>query len=385
VFLISNVSGLTEVSERIGNDPIMALAANADFTRIAAADSSKHVTVWSLKHGKRRPTVEKEVAIPCSDDDGRPWRMVFSPDNQRLAIGLADGVVRIVDPATGNEVSRIQAHGSYVKELQFEAGHRRLITAGLVGSGSSRKSELKVWDTTTGKLIRQVYSVDGTWKAGFARHGRWIASGSEDGRLKIWDFETGREVFSLDKAHVKLGDDGKLQGAEIHDIAFSPDGTLLGTAGFDKVGKIWTIDDSDPEHLVVKQAIELPEHFAEVTGIAFSHNGLRAVTSGKDGYVRVWLLDELMPQHFEQHPVVDPLAAPLPVIEPIEAEVSITPEPSNNDTGDHSITPNTVPATATTRYQTQPNAVAVATAIVVLCSLCVLVVLAATSKSRRHE
>jgi WD40 repeat protein len=63
-----------------------------------------------------------------------------------------------------------------------------------IASGSDDNT-VKLWDADSGKLIR---SLEGhqNWVRGvaFSPDGRWLASGCEDNTVKLWEVETGSEV-----------------------------------------------------------------------------------------------------------------------------------------------------------------------------------------------
>lgn len=57
-----------------------------------------------------------------------------------------------------------------------------------------------------------------------------VATGSMDNTAKIWDVETGEEIFNL-KGHK----------AEIVSLAFNTDGDKLMTSSFDSTARIWDV------------------------------------------------------------------------------------------------------------------------------------------------
>src|SRR2546426_8234959 len=60
------------------------------------------------------------------------------------------------------------------------------------------------------------------------RDGRFLASGSVDNTVKVWDARTYQEVHSLS---------GHTEPA--YTVDFSPDGRLLASAGWDSKVKVW--------------------------------------------------------------------------------------------------------------------------------------------------
>jgi len=79
------------------------------------------------------------------------------------------------------------------------------------------------------------------------------ASGGHDG-VRIWDFETGRELAHL-KGHV----------ADVNDLSFSPDGALLATASDDRSVKLWSTADWNEVHTI--------RHETDVVAVTFAPNG----------------------------------------------------------------------------------------------------------------
>ena len=99
-----------------------------------------------------------------------------------------------------------------------------------LASGSEDRT-LKIWDTTSGNLIRTLTGhADKVFAVAWSPDGKEIASGSFDGTVKIWDAQSGQELRTLD---------GHAGG--IRSVAWSPDNLSLATAGQDLVIKIWDV------------------------------------------------------------------------------------------------------------------------------------------------
>src|SRR5690606_25486243 len=67
---------------------------------------------------------------------------------------------------------------------------------------------------------------------------RQVASGAEDGRVRLWDVDTGEVVASVD--HGAPEPDRRW----VKTVAFSPDGRTLVTGGADRVLRRWDLDGS---------------------------------------------------------------------------------------------------------------------------------------------
>ena len=110
--------------------------------------------------------------------------MSFSPDGTRLASASANGIVKLWDVATGQELLTLKGHTSYVNSVVFSPDGTRLASAGDADPPQGRRRQ---------------------------------ALGSS---VKVWDVVTGQETLTF-KAHA----------GRIRSICFSPDGTRLASAG----------------------------------------------------------------------------------------------------------------------------------------------------------
>ncbi len=73
----------------------------------------------------------------------------------------------------------------------------------------------------------------------FDPHGMLVATGSMDNTAKLWDVETGQEIFTL-AGHK----------AEIVSLHFNTDGDKLLTSSFDNTAKIWDVSSNVEETAV---------------------------------------------------------------------------------------------------------------------------------------
>src|SRR5262249_48987263 len=82
--------------------------------------------------------------------------------------------------------------------------------------------------------------------AAFSPDGRLVATGCEDGNVRLWNSETG-ELLAPPFRH----------DLSVRHVEFSPDGKLLLSASWDKTAKLWNIAPID-------WPIEQIEKFAEI-------------------------------------------------------------------------------------------------------------------------
>ena len=67
-------------------------------------------------------------------------------------------------------------------------------------------------------------------------------------------------------------------------MAFSPDGGILASAGFDNAVRIWKVESGE-------EIRTLTGHSAGVLAVEFSPNGRTLVSAAGDGMIRLWKVD----------------------------------------------------------------------------------------------
>ena len=94
---------------------------------------------------------------------------------------------------------------------------------------------LRVWDSKTGKEVLALPGHTGTiGDITFSANGKYIATASADGTVKLWDAGTGKEFLTL------TGHTGWVSG-----VSFSPDGTRLATSSQDGTVRVYSLQIED--------------------------------------------------------------------------------------------------------------------------------------------
>ena len=106
----------------------------------------------------------------------------------------------------------------------------------------------------------------------FSPNGTRLATASFDKTAKVWEVTSGQEVRIL-AGHTDW----------VYDVAFSPDGPHLATASWDKTAKVWEITTG-------QEVRTLAGHMDEVWGIAYSPDGRFLATASWDRTVNVHAL-----------------------------------------------------------------------------------------------
>ena len=186
------------------------------------------------------------------------------------------------------EVAEKEQHAkteAALHELEYENYVNLIAVADArIKGGAFDKAEELLWRTPQhlrhwewGYLMRQCHqdllTIRGDWgrvfSVRFSPDGKLLATGTEDGIVRIWDAATGRLVREL------VG-----HSQQIRSVSFSPDGRRLLTGGLASSARIWSVE-TGTELANLRCG-------GGVRAVAFLPNGKRVVTAGYDFCVTLW-------------------------------------------------------------------------------------------------
>jgi len=215
---------------------------------------------------------------------GADTLVAVSPHGSTVATtGIYPATVRLYDASNGELRWEEPGHGGKkIWALCFSPDGRSLATGGedgLVRIGSVATGEGLRTLEGSGNSVRWLsYSADGTLLAGCC-HRTDSRPGSD---IRIWDAGTG------ELKHI-IGQD--TPGAHSHWVecaAFTPDGKTLATCSHDGTAKLW---DTDTWQL----RATLKGHHEAIYHLAVSPDSRTLATASWDGSVRLWSIDTGLP------------------------------------------------------------------------------------------
>ena len=142
---------------------------------------------------------------------------------------------------------------------------------GVVASGG-QDGTVRLWSVARGREIGgpMTRHVGAVRAVAFSPDGQTIASGGDDKRVRLWARRSQKLVRGIPLGDAAIG------------IAFSPDGTLLAVAS--KEGRVYIIDP----HASSQPHVLQTGGDADLTAVAFSPDGSTLAAASQDGKVFLW-------------------------------------------------------------------------------------------------
>lgn len=176
-------------------------------------------------------------------------------------------VLVIPNPAMADEKPEIfvqMGHSFVITSVAFSPDGR------YIASGSADKT-VKLWEVSTSREIRTLLGhTSGVSSVVFSPDGRYIVSGSWDKTIKLWDVVTGRELRTL------VG-----HSQAVTSVAFSPDEKYIVSGSGDKTIRFWDASTG-------REIRTLADHTKEVTTVAFSTDGKYIASGSGDKTIKLW-------------------------------------------------------------------------------------------------
>jgi WD40 repeat protein len=238
---------------------------STDGTLLASGDNSGIVRLWNAESMTEFATLESRGAAYKFGSD-----LLFSSTGIFARIGSCDSV-ELITLDTSITRREIDSFMCSTQTVAFDSDGTRIIATSDLGIAYAwnlltHAMERLPTDDTLSQDTREVTRPDGSL----------LATGGNDGVVRLLDAETGEEEAQLH---------GPIRA--VNGVAFSPDGTLIAAGSLDRTIQIWDVEaalaNPDTPALVTLQG-----HTSGVTAVTFNNEGTLLASAGYDGTIRLW-------------------------------------------------------------------------------------------------
>lgn len=244
----------------------------AAVTLLAFDTGGRALISASLDQTTRRWDVPSGRAVPLPSSANGDWGTLAAvspqgrPATYRMNKPPATHTLNILDPVTARVVAAFPSALANLGSVPVA----RFSPDGSLVAAMGETNVVTVWEVASQRRVATLSQPDGLMGLAFSADGRYLATGSESGRVRLLDISSSQVVTDLDgHRHVVVA------------LAFTPDGARLVSASIDRTIKIWSLPAG-------RELSTLKGHHENLTAAVFSPDGNTLITSSTDGEVRFW-------------------------------------------------------------------------------------------------
>lgn len=255
---------------------ITAIAYAPDGTRIVSGNSDDAVRVWDTMTMQRIGTLR-------GYHTGGVTAVAYAPDGTTIATGCGwrwgedkdnSNIGQLWDAFTGVRKVKLAGHTERITAIVYSPDSTTIATA-------SRDGTVRLWDADTGKhkttlkhtrranaILPWKQYVDAVTAIVYSPDGNTIATGTRNGKVRLWKARTGRLQTQF-TAHA----------SGVASIAYSPDGNAIATVNRDGTADLWDGQTGKHKTTITKHR--------RITPLAYSVDGNTIATGAPSGF-GVW-------------------------------------------------------------------------------------------------
>ncbi|KAJ9619401.1 U3 small nucleolar RNA-associated protein 13 [Knufia peltigerae] len=236
-------------------EAVTSLCLAPDALHLVVCSRSLSMSIFSLVPDDEAQTLTTKLLRTLKPHNTPVVSSAIDTTGALLSTGGADGTVKVWDIRGGYVSHTFHGHGGVVSALKFFALQSSNATDRAISSSSRKRKSRDGAQTNTDEFP--------------LAHNVYLASGGEDGKVRIWNLASRKSVALLD-SHVSV----------VRSIDYSENQQLLLSASRDRTIILW--DTKTWKQRKVLPALEV----LETAG--FISDGRYCFTGGEHGLVRVW-------------------------------------------------------------------------------------------------
>lgn len=232
-----------------------------DGRRLISVSDDKTIRLWDVESGELLKTLRGQVG---KGHEGKLFAGALSPDGTTLAVGgyLKNDEIRLINIETGEQTGLFKGHTNVIHALAFSPDSQWLAS----GSGDDT---VRIWEVGKSGTVKEKSGAaavleghtDSVYGVAFSPDGRKVVSASDDNLVILWNWPDQKIIKKLDK-HTD----------DVNAVAWSPDGRHIVSGGFDDKILLW-----DGRGNFIKEIDEVSEN---IFTISFSSNSKKIIFSG---------------------------------------------------------------------------------------------------------
>ncbi len=238
-------------------DKVYTAVFSPDEKRVLTASGDNTAKLWDVASGSLLRELKGHI--------GEVVSAIYSPDGKQILTASYDSTARLWNAATGTFIRELR-HNNSVTSAVFSADGKNILTTVYSIYGTNQISMAVIWDAASGKTIHKINLEKNSSKSAvFSPDGKTILSSGDT--TKLWDVTSGRLLRRF--RHEEF----------VKSAVFSEDGKQIATAGAYTL-RIWN-GSSDAVHRKVIYNYEF-------VSAKFTADGRTVLTMSADQALVIW-------------------------------------------------------------------------------------------------
>jgi WD40 repeat protein len=231
--------------------------------RLLAVCGEDGIRIWQIWLGVKVREIRDAQATNLR-------RLAFSPDGKKILGANFSRTIHCWDVDTGTHLFDLCGHPTQVGHINFDR------TGQII---SSCLEQIRVWNLQTGTCLRAIplgrgdasdFAAD--YGKGAAYHDPFVATGSDNGTIHLWNVETGKCISTAGGCAPRM-----------MSLATNSHNSIVASGRDDGSLSLWQVKAGK-----LSSPITLQAHQGLAGGLAFSPNGKLVASTGSDRTIKVW-------------------------------------------------------------------------------------------------
>ena len=267
---------------------INGMAFNPDGRLLALREESSKVWLWDI-------ALHEASGQPFIVSGNRVTSVAFSPDGRLLASGSEDGVVHVWNVRSREVIAQLHRDGAGgISSLAFSPDGKAIVAGTEMGY-------VEIWDVLNRRLVGEPFTDQtlAVTSVVVSPDGTTVVSASSDGTIVAWKFQDHSRLGQFLGDGVGSIATGK-DGSGVGSITIDKDGRILASGGEDGGIRLW---DFRSRRLIGV----LTGHSRPVKNVSFYHSGSGLISVGSDDRILLWEVG-IEPWRARACKIIEPLA-----------------------------------------------------------------------------